>query len=489
MSKKSVLGATSVGIASSLLAFLGFVSCCGMPILAGILSSIGVGATQLSFFAEYQPYFLLLSIISLGFGFWALYFRRNNSSCCIPKDDVNSYCSPNSTKKDSCCTSNAVIEKLSSQGTCCSSKDEESKLIQSTSEAEKSGSECCAAPTKKKISFKTALPHVIIWAAALFVAKILFVDMENNMTEGEGANTLIGTMQYFVFIVVELIVLFIGITAIIELVMMHIPQAKLRKWLSGRGLWGNILATIFGSLTPFCACSTIPMIVGFLRAGVSFGSVMSFLISSPLLNPIIIGMLIALMGFQAAAIYFAVAFIASILFGYVLEKMNGLKYVKPQYLNSTLSSIDDVVQEDIRRKLSFGSKCIEGVKAGWDTLRPVMGYLVVGVAIGAGIYGYLPEELILKVAGEDNPFAIPAAAILGVPLYIRAETAIPIGIALMSKGMSVGAVIALIIGGAGMAIPEMSMMASIFKRKLVAMIIIVIFLTAVVGGYVFNIIL
>ena len=115
-----------------------------------------------------------------------------------------------------------------------------------------------------------------------------------------------------------------------------------------------------------------------------------------------------------------------------------------------------------------------------------MGYLLIGVALGAAIYGYMPEDFVLKIAGADNPFV---AAILGVPLYIRAETAIPIGIALMGKGMSIGAVIALIIGGAGMAIPEMSMLASIFKKKLVAMIVVTIFLTAVAGGYLFNILL
>ena len=128
-------------------------------------------------------------------------------------------------------------------------------------------------------------------------------------------------------------------------------------------------------------------------------------------------------------------------------------------------------------------KCVGG------SLRPIMIYLLIGVALGAGIYGYMPQDFVLKIAGADNPLAIPVAAVLGIPLYIRAETAIPIGIALMGKGMSIGAVIALVIGGAGMAIPEMSMLASIFKKKLVGMIVAVIFLTAVIAGYVFNLFL
>jgi uncharacterized membrane protein YraQ (UPF0718 family) len=114
---------------------------------------------------------------------------------------------------------------------------------------------------------------------------------------------------------------------------------------------------------------------------------------------------------------------------------------------------------------------------------------LIGVAIGAAIYGYIPQDLVTNLAGPGNPFAIPIAAIIGVPLYIRAETAIPIGLALAQKGMSMGAVMALIIGGAGMAIPEMAMLASIFRKRLVAAMVVVIWTTAVVAGYLFNAIL
>ncbi len=302
-------------------------------------------------------------------------------------------------------------------------------------------------------------------------------------------NTLLDTLQYFVLITLELIALFMLISAIVEIILMYIPQETIRKKLSGKGITGNVLGAVFGSLTPFCACSTIPMTVGFLNAGVPFGSVMSFLISSPLLNPIIIGMLGALVGVKAAIIYFAIAFVCSVAFGIILEKMGGIKYVKNVRVKPSCccnGAAEEVVD---KRALPFGQKVKLAFKAAWDSLRPIMGYLLIGVALGAGIYGYMPEDFVVKIAGSDNLFAVPIAAILGVPLYIRAETAIPIGLALMGKGMSIGAVVALIIGGAGMAIPEMTMLASIFKKKLVAMIVITIFLTAVIGGYLFNVLL
>ena len=301
-------------------------------------------------------------------------------------------------------------------------------------------------------------------------------------------NTLIDTLRYFVLITIELIALFVFISALVEIILMYVPEEKIRRRLSGAGVFGNIVAAGFGALTPFCACSTIPMTIGFLNAGVPFGSTMSFLIASPLLNPIILGMLGAMVGIKAMIAYFVIAFLCSILFGFLLEKIGAQKYVKNVRLKpaSSCAGSHEVVD---KHSLPFPSKLKVAFAGAWDSLRPIMGYLLVGVALGAGIYGYVPQDFVMKIAGPDNPFAIPVAAVLGIPLYIRAETAIPIGLALMGKGMSIGAVISLIIGGAGMAIPEMTMLGSIFKKQLVAMIVLVIFLTAVVSGYLFNILL
>ena len=131
-------------------------------------------------------------------------------------------------------------------------------------------------------------------------------------------------------------------------------------------------------------------------------------------------------------------------------------------------------------------KCKKAFKTAYDDLQGVLIYLIIGTAIGAFIYGYIPQEWILSIAGKGNVCAVPIAALVGIPLYIRAESAIPIGLALAQKGMNLGAVIALIIGGAGMAIPEMSMLLSIFKARIVAVIVALVFLTAVIGGYAFD---
>jgi uncharacterized protein len=297
-------------------------------------------------------------------------------------------------------------------------------------------------------------------------------------------NPLIKSLQYFAFITAELTILFIGISTAVALILAYIPKEKFRNWLSSRGVFGNFLGATVGSLTPFCACSTIPMTLGFLNAGVPFGPVMSFVAASPLLNPIIISMIAALMGLKACAIYFCVTFTASVIFGMVLEKAGFAKYVKKVRIVSPCCEAG--LSPGAPR---FGAKLTAAFQSAWADFRAVFLYLLIGVAVGAAIYGYLPQEFVIKVAGPGNPAAVPVAAIIGIPLYIRAETAIPIGLALYQKGMSLGAVVALIIGGAGMAIPEMTMLAGIFQKRLVAAIVVVIFATAVIGGYAFNILM
>lgn len=293
-------------------------------------------------------------------------------------------------------------------------------------------------------------------------------------------NTLAITLKYFFLITAELTVLFVGVSALVALGLMYMPQEKIKAWMSGKGLWGNFIGAAFGAITPFCACSTIPLALGFIKAGITFGAIMSFIIASPLLNPIILTMLAALMGVKAASAYFVVVFGGAILFGLILEKAGGAAYVKKIRL------LGGVQEEDPPVPGKFGDKVKLAFAKAWGDFRGVLVYLLTGVGIGAAIYGYLPQDFVLRYAGPGNPFAIPAAALIGIPLYIRAETAIPIGVALLKKGMDMGAVVALIIGGAGMAIPEMSMLAGIFRKRLVAAIVAAIFFTAVIGGYLFS---
>jgi len=293
-------------------------------------------------------------------------------------------------------------------------------------------------------------------------------------------NSLWDTIQFFLLILAELTVLFLGISTIVGLVFEYVSDDTLRRWLHRRGWLGYFLGATFGAATPFCSCSTIPITVGLLRAGVPFGPTMSFVLASPLLNPIILTMFLALLGWKACATYGAVTFGMAMVSGALLSWMGLAKDVKNVRISGGPHE---------REKLpTFGKKLMRAFIGAWGDFRGVLAYLLIGVAIGAAVYGYVPSDFVVKLAGPQNPLAIPVAAAIGVPLYVRAETVIPIAVALTQKGMGLGAVISLIIGGAGMSIPEMSMLAGIFKIRLVALFVAVVFLTAVLAGFVFGLI-
>lgn len=281
------------------------------------------------------------------------------------------------------------------------------------------------------------------------------------------------TLEFFVTITIELVVLFIGISFLVGLMLEYIPPERIRKAMGGEGWLGNLVGAGFGSITPFCSCSTIPLTMGFLEAGAPFGATMSFLIASPLLNPVILGMVVAFMGWKVAVIYGVVAFILAMVSGRLWARLGLAKEVKKVRVRG---GHDEDEKEYPKYK--------KAAKFALTTFWSMLPYLILGVAIGAAIYGLLPSDVIVSVAGPGNPFSVPVAAVIGIPLYIRAETIIPIGIALIDKGMGLGTVIALLIGGAGASIPEVSMLAGIFKRKLIIAFLLTILAVAIITGYV-----
>ena len=286
-------------------------------------------------------------------------------------------------------------------------------------------------------------------------------------------------MSFFIEIAVELIVLFIGITFLVGLIQEYVPDETIKKALGGRHrILGSFLGAGFGALTPFCSCSTIPLLLGMLNAGVPFASAMAFLFASPLLNPVIVSLFILLMGWKITALYFAVTFLAAIVIGLMLDSLGFAAQVKS--VAAVRGCCDCEQAEDAKSRVQ------RSARFAFSLFRQLVPYLLLGAGIGAFIHGFVPTELISSIAGSGNPFAVPVAAIIGVPIYIRAETMIPIGLALIEKGMSTGAVLALVIGGAGASIPELTLLSAIFKRKMLAAFVLTIIAIAVAVGYLAN---
>jgi len=293
------------------------------------------------------------------------------------------------------------------------------------------------------------------------------------------------TLGMFAFLAVELTLLFLIISYLVGVLQSYIPPAKIQHILSAKHGKGYLIAGFLGAITPFCSCSTIPFLKGLLRAKAGFGTMMVFLFASPLLNPIIIGLFAVTFGLQVTLFYFAIAMGVSIIAGYTLEKLGFEKYVKPEaYITPEKSGCG----ASCGGKKAPINKWLKIWHSTWSDFKKVLPYLIGGIALGSLIYGFMPTEFVARVASEDNPFAIPLAAVIGIPLYIRAEAVIPLSAALAAKGMSLGAVMALIIGSAGASLTEVILLKSLFKNQMIGAFLFVILSMAMGAGWLYQLI-
>ena len=283
-------------------------------------------------------------------------------------------------------------------------------------------------------------------------------------------------IKTFVMLFFELLTLFIIVSFIVSLIQQVVSEEKIKRFLSKPNqAISYVLGMVFGAMTPFCSCSTIPILAGLLNSKVPFGPAMSFLIASPLMNPLMIFMLWALLGWKVAVVYFIVLAIFSILTGFVFSKM---------HLAKSYKGVN--VKGDGFFANKTESRFKQALNDAWAFLYPMLPYLFIGVFIGAFIYGFVPETFITKYASGDGVISVFIGSVIGIPMYIRPETMLPIAEALVSKGMSLGTVVALIIGGAGASIPEVVLLTKLFKKKFVVSFVIAILVVAIATGLIVN---
>lgn len=283
-------------------------------------------------------------------------------------------------------------------------------------------------------------------------------------------------LKTFLYIAVELAVLFTAISLLINLMQGLIPYDKMEKLLFSKNpVVGALFAVLFAFITPFCSCSTIPIVVNMLNNKMRFGIVMIFLFASPVLDPTILSLMAVALGWKTALVYTLVTTIFSILIGFLLEALgfeNAVKKVIVTGYQAQQNKFD--------------------VKLAWQEtkqlLKTVYPYLLIGAAIGSVIHGAVPTEWITAYLGGDNWWLVPVAALIGIPLYIRLSSMIPVSYILMAKGMALGPVMALMISSAGASLPEVALLQSIFHKRLVAAFVGSVFSMATLSGFLFYLI-
>lgn len=290
-------------------------------------------------------------------------------------------------------------------------------------------------------------------------------------------------LNFFIYDTIKIFLLLCTIIFVVAIIRASFPPERTKRILShNREYIGNILAALLGIVTPFCSCSAVPLFIGFVESGVPLGVTFSFLISSPMVNEVALIMLWGMFGWQVALIYIGTGLVVAIVSGMIIGRLKMEKHVQDYVWEMQVGS-QEITQRTFRDKLQYARDYTR------DLLRKIWLYVVIGVGLGAFIHGYVPQDFLTRWAGPDNPFAVPVAVALGVPLYSNAAGVIPIVHALMEKGMAIGTVLAFMMAVTALSLPEAIILSNVLKRRLLATFFGIVATAIVCVGYLFNSIL
>ena len=290
-------------------------------------------------------------------------------------------------------------------------------------------------------------------------------------------------LNFFIYDTVKIFLLLTIIIFVVAILRTSFPPERTKRLLSHKREYvGNVLAALLGIVTPFCSCSAVPLFIGFVESGVPLGVTFSFLISSPMVNEVALIMLWGLFGWKIALIYISTGLLVAIVAGIVIGKLKMERYVQDYVWEMQVGS-GEIKVLNFREKLGYAREYT------LDLLKKIWPYVVVGVGLGAFIHGYVPADFLAKWAGRDNPFAVPVAVALGVPLYSNAAGVIPIVHALMEKGMAMGTVLAFMMAVTALSLPEAIILKNVLKPRLLVTFFGIVATAIVIVGYLFNAIL
>ncbi len=294
------------------------------------------------------------------------------------------------------------------------------------------------------------------------------------------SNRWIGSIQFFIYDVIKIVVLLCVLIFIISYIQSYFPPERTKKIL-GRfhGIGANSVAALLGTVTPFCSCSSIPLFIGFTSAGLPLGVTFSFLISSPMVDLGSLVLLMSIFGTKVALLYVIFGLLIAIIGGTLIEKAQMGKHVESFIL--TAGSVD-IESPDLTRK----DRLIYAKEQTQSTFKKVFPYILVGVGIGAVIHNWIPEEWVVSLLGSNNPFGVILATVIGVPMYADIFGTIPIAEALLTKGAQLGTVLSFMMGVTTLSLPSIIMLRKAVKPKLLALFISICTLGIIIVGYLFN---
>ena len=297
-------------------------------------------------------------------------------------------------------------------------------------------------------------------------------------------------LNFFIYDSVKILLLLFIIIFIMGIVNSYFPIERVKNYLSRKKLYGleYFMASLFGTVTPFCSCSSVPLFIGFVSGGIPLGVTFAFLVTSPLVNEVAVGLFIGLFGIKTTVIYVISGVLLGTFSGMILQALKLEKYLSPWVIGILEKSQKD---QDIfiQEKQSFKQRLPIIMAEAWKIIKGILPYLIGGIAIGGLMHGYIPEGFFEKYMSKDNLFAVPISTLLAVPMYSNASGILPVVQVLVAKGIPLGTAIAFMMGVVGLSLPEAMLLKKVMTWKLIAVFFSTVTICIIISGYLFNIIL
>lgn len=308
---------------------------------------------------------------------------------------------------------------------------------------------------------------------------------------GMSPETHIGSaVNFFFYDSIKIIILLFLISFLMGIVNAYFPIDKLRHYLNTRKLYGfqYLFASLFGAITPFCSCSSIPLFIGFVKGGIPLGVTFAFLITSPLVNEVAVAMFLGAFGLRATAIYVISGILLGTIGGFVLGRFKLERYLSPwvQQLQAQSEEESETWKE---QHTPFLKRLPTIARDAWGIVRGVIIYILIGIGVGAAMHGFVPEGFFEQYMSEDNLFAVPLAVICAVPMYANTAGIVPVIQVFVAKGIPLGTAIAFMMGVVGLSLPEATMLKKVMTWRLIGIFFGVVTLFIILSGYLFNLIL
>ncbi|MCK5542924.1 MAG: permease [Desulfobacterales bacterium] len=293
------------------------------------------------------------------------------------------------------------------------------------------------------------------------------------------------SIEFFLYDTPKVMMLLFLVVFGVGIIRSFFTPEKTRAFLSGKSEFaGNVLAALLGIVTPFCSCSAVPLFIGFVTAGVPLGVTFSFLIAAPMVNEIALGLLYGLLGWKVAVIYLGTGLFIAIFAGWIIGRLKLEGQIEDWVTQTNVTSVS--IEEE---KMTFNDRLVYG----WDAVKEIIGkvwiYVILGIAVGAGIHGFVPQGVMASIMGKGSWWAVPLSVIVGVPMYSNAAGIIPVVEALLGKGAALGTVLAFMMSVIALSLPEIVILRKVLKPKLIAVFVGVVACGILFVGYLFNMII